>query len=57
MCGNCFHAEREVGACNAQPTGVEEAGTLSTFRRHLDGHMNKEAIEGHRPSKAEGFLF
>ena len=35
---------------------VVEAGTLTTFKRHLDGYMNREGIERYGPSKEEGFI-
>ena len=32
-----FFMQRVVGAWNALPEVVMEAGTLATFKRHLDG--------------------
>jgi len=35
---------------------VVDAGTLTTFKRHLDGYMNREGIEGYGPSKGRSFF-
>ena len=50
MCGEVF-PHGVVGALNVLPDDEVEAGTLPTFMRHLDGYMNREEIEGYRPSK------
>ena len=47
--------QRMVGAWNVLPENVVEGGTLATFKRHLDGYMNREGIEGYGPSKCRRF--
>ena len=46
-----FFTQRMMGAWNALPEEVIEAGTLATIKRHLDGYMNREGIEGYGPRK------
>ena len=53
--GKVFH--RVMGAWNALPEEVEEAGILATFKRHLDGSMNREGREGYGPNKGRSFFF
>ena len=52
-----FFTQRVVGAWNTLPEEVVEAGILATFKRHLDGYMNREGIEGYGPSKGRRFFF
>lgn len=32
------------------PQELEEAGTIITFKRHLDRYMDRKGLEGHGPS-------
>ena len=52
-----FFTQKVVGAWNALPEEVVEAGTLATFKRQLNGYVNREGIEGYRPSKGRRFFF
>ena len=33
---------------------VVEAGTLTTFKRHLDRYMDRKGLEGYGPNQANG---
>jgi len=51
-----FFTQRVVAVWKALPEEVVEAGTLATFKRHLDGYMNREGIEGYGLSKGRRFF-
>ena len=43
-----FFTQRVVGAWNALPGRVVEAGTLGTFKTYLDSHMNGVGMVGYK---------
>ena len=45
-----------MDAPNALPEEMVKAGTLTTFKRHLDGYMNREEIEEYGPSEGRKFF-
>ena len=51
-----FFTQRMGSAWNALPEGVVEAGTLATFKRQLDGHMNREGIKRNGSRKDKSFF-
>ena len=42
-----FFTQRVVGTWNSLPV---EAGTLTTFKKHLDEHLKCHSIQGYGPS-------
>ena len=47
--GNPF-THRVVGVWNKLPEVVVEAGTILSFKKHLDSYMGKMSIVGHGPN-------
>eukprot|EP00061_Rhincodon_typus_P014629 g41771.t1 len=43
-------SKRVVHVWNELPEKVEEAGTITTFKRHLDGYMSTKGLEGYGPN-------
>ena len=52
-----FFRQRVVAAWNVLPKAVVEAGTLTKFKRRLNGYMNREGIEGYGKSKDRRLYF
>lgn len=46
--GKVFFLHRVVGVWNILPWQMVEAGTIETFKKHLDPDMNKWGIKGYR---------
>eukprot|EP00061_Rhincodon_typus_P004079 g21690.t1 len=44
-----FITQRVVRVWNELPEEVVEAITIATFKRHLDGYMNRKGLEGYGP--------
>ena len=40
-----FFTQRMMNAWNALPEEVEEADSITMFKRHLDRYMNRQGIE------------
>ena len=47
--GNLF-TQRMVSGWNELPEVVAEAGTILSFKKHLDGYMGKMAVERYGPN-------
>ena len=45
-----FFTQRVVSVWNKLPEVVGEAGTILSFKKHLDSYMGKMGIEGYGPN-------
>ena len=46
-----FFTQREVSVWNKLPEVVVEAGTILSFKKHLDSYMDKMGIERYGPNE------
>ena len=46
-----FFTQRVVGVWNKLPEAVVEAGTILSFKKHLDSYMGTMGIEGYGPNE------
>lgn len=49
MCEASFFTQRLIFAQNLLPAEVVEAVIITTFKRHLGRHMNRQGMDGHGP--------